>query len=128
MTWIESFALFCFICSIKQAGSNKFDSSGSTYTDITSLYISEWALTLTRFLKDQLQKVIDHYQGSGSGLQTSFLTAGGSSMVDVDSAMKVWNFCCDLTKHLYEVIHVIPPLFMLQKANEKPTSLACFLQ
>ncbi len=46
---------------------------------------------------------MDHYQGSSAGLATSFLTAGGSSMVDVDSAVKIWNYIADLTKHLYEV-------------------------
>ena len=75
-----------------------------------NLLILEWAQTLTRFLKEQLQKIIEHYQGSSSGLQTSFLTAGGSSMVDVDSAIKIWNYTSDLTRHLYEVFEFMPEI------------------
>ena len=59
----------------------------------------EWGIVITRFLKDQLNKIIDHYQGS----QPSFLTAGQANAVDIDTALKNWNYCSDLACHLYEV-------------------------
>ena len=71
--------------------------------------ISDWSQALSKFLREQLGKILEHHQGSsGSGgslgaPQTSFLTAGSTSMVDIDSAMKHWNYCTQLAKHLYDV-------------------------
>ena len=59
--------------------------------------------SITKFLKEQLQKIIEHYQGSTVPHQTSFLTAGQTNAVDIDQALKYWNYCCALAKQLYDV-------------------------
>ena len=59
---------------------------------------SDWVQAITRFLKDQLQKVIEHYQSP----QMSFLTAGQTNSIDIDTAIKNWHYCTDLARHLYE--------------------------
>ena len=62
---------------------------------------TDWTQGLTKFLKDQLQKIVEHYQGSNA--QTSFLTAGPTSVVDIDNILKIWNYCTQLAGHMYEV-------------------------
>ena len=67
-------------------------------------YITDWSQALCRFLKDQLVKIMEHHQGSAPP-QTSFLTAANSNIVDIEAALKYWNYCTQLGKHLYDVRH-----------------------
>lgn len=64
--------------------------------------IADWVQTLTKYLREQLDKIKESYQGSST--QTSFLTAGQTNLVDVDLAMRQWTYCCDLGRNLYEVL------------------------
>ena len=64
---------------------------------------SDWAQAITKFLKEQLMKIMEHYQGSQTASTTSFLTAGPTAVVDIDSANKHWSYVTQLAKHLYEV-------------------------
>ncbi|XP_041350095.1 mediator of RNA polymerase II transcription subunit 12-like protein isoform X2 [Gigantopelta aegis] len=62
----------------------------------------DWTSSLNKFLKDQLQKVQDHYHGGSTGPQTSFLTATQApSQVDLETALKHWHFCCRLARHMF---------------------------
>ncbi|KAK6194758.1 hypothetical protein SNE40_000324 [Patella caerulea] len=62
---------------------------------------SEWALAITKYLKDQLQKVQEFYHG-GSSTQTSFLTTQQTPLqTDMDAALKQWHYCCRLARHMY---------------------------
>ena len=70
---------------------------------ISLICFSDWAQAITKFLKEQLVKIMEHYQGSQTSATTSFLTAGPTAVVDIDSAMKYWNYVTQLAKHLYEV-------------------------
>ena len=52
-------------------------------------------------MKDQLAKIIEHYQGSTT--TTSFLTAGNTNTIDIDTAIKNWTYVTQLARTLYEV-------------------------
>jgi hypothetical protein len=58
-------------------------------------------MVITRLLREHLQKIIEHYQGTMN--QTSFLTAGSTTVVDVETPMRVWNYCTALAHYMYEV-------------------------
>ena len=60
----------------------------------------EWTQALTKFLHEQLQKIIEHYKGSGA--QVGFLTAGPASVIDVDAATRQWNYGMLLVQHMYD--------------------------
>ncbi|KAL3848034.1 hypothetical protein ACJMK2_018917 [Sinanodonta woodiana] len=63
----------------------------------------DWTNALTKFMREQLQKVQDHYHGSTSGPATSFLTATQPpSQVDLDLALKQWHYCSRLARHMYD--------------------------
>jgi len=68
--------------------------------DIADVASSEWTGALTRFLHEQLQKIIEHHKGSGA--QVGFLTAGPASVVDVDTATRQWNYGVLLVQHMYD--------------------------
>jgi len=55
---------------------------------------------LTKFLHEQLQKIIDHYKGTGA--QSGFLTAAPASVIDVDTATRQWNYGMLLVQHMYD--------------------------
>ncbi|ELT92763.1 hypothetical protein CAPTEDRAFT_163894 [Capitella teleta] len=61
---------------------------------------NEWTMVITRHLREQLVKIIEHYQGNVTG--TSFLTAGPTSVVDLECPMKNWNYCTNLARYMYE--------------------------
>ncbi|XP_013408893.1 mediator of RNA polymerase II transcription subunit 12-like protein [Lingula anatina] len=63
---------------------------------------SDWTITIYRFLKEHLSKIIEHYHGGSSGPQTSFLTATQTSHVDIDLALKQWQYTTRLARHMYE--------------------------
>ena len=66
--------------------------------------ISEWTIGLTKFMKEQLNKVQEHYHGSTAGPVMSFLTATQApSQVDLDLALKQWHYCSRLARHMYDV-------------------------
>jgi len=60
----------------------------------------EWTQALTKFLHEQLQKIMEHYKGSGA--QVGFLTAGPASVIDVDTATRQWNYGMLLVQHMYD--------------------------
>ncbi|XP_060562886.1 mediator of RNA polymerase II transcription subunit 12-like protein [Ruditapes philippinarum] len=63
----------------------------------------EWTIGLTKFMKEQLNKVQEHYHGSTTGPVMSFLTATQApSQVDLDLALKQWHYCSRLARHMYD--------------------------
>ncbi|GFO22710.1 mediator of RNA polymerase ii transcription subunit 12-like, partial [Plakobranchus ocellatus] len=68
----------------------------------------DWTQALTKYLRDQLQKIQDFYHGtsggSGGPSSTPFLLAPtpSTSQVDLDQATKHWNYCTRFANHLYE--------------------------
>ena len=55
-------------------------------------------------MREQLLKIQDHYHGGQTGAVTSFLTATQPpSQVDLDQALKQWNYCTRLARHMYDV-------------------------
>jgi hypothetical protein len=55
-------------------------------------------------MKEQLNKVQEHYHGSTTGPVMSFLTATQApSQVDLDLALKQWHYCSRLARHMYDV-------------------------
>ena len=57
---------------------------------------------LTKYMKEQLNKVQEFYHGSGTHM--SFLTATQApSQVDLDLAMKQWGYCSKLARYMYDV-------------------------
>lgn len=68
----------------------------------------DWTQALTKYLRDQLQKIQDYYlgtSGSGSGpTATPFLLAPNPSttQVDLEQAVKHWNYCTRFANHMYE--------------------------
>lgn len=67
-------------------------------------YPTDWTQSLTKYLKEQLQKIQDHYHGGISGPQTSFLlTSQPTTQVDMEHALKQWTYCTRLAKHMYNV-------------------------
>jgi len=67
---------------------------------VADISAAEWTQALTRFLYEQLQKIIEHYKGSGA--QVGFLTAGPASVIDVDAATRQWNYGVLLVQHMYD--------------------------
>lgn len=55
---------------------------------------------MTKFLHEQLQKIIEHYKGTGAPV--GFLTAGPTSVIDVDAATRQWNYVMLLVQHMYD--------------------------
>ena len=64
------------------------------------LFAVEWTQALTKFLHEQLQKIIEHYKGTGAPV--GFLTAGPTSVIDVDAATRQWNYVMLLVQHMYD--------------------------
>jgi len=64
------------------------------------IFIVEWTQALTKFLHEQLQKIIEHYKGTGT--QVGFLTAGPTSVIDMDAATRQWNYVMLLVQHMYD--------------------------
>ena len=61
----------------------------------------DWSQAVCKFLKEQLLKILEYYQGSSS--TTSFLTAGSTApVVEIDMTMRHWNYCSQLARHMYE--------------------------
>lgn len=65
----------------------------------------DWTQALTKYLKDQLQKIQDYYAETGGTPVTPFLLAPtpNTSKVDLDLAMKNWTYCTRFANHMYEV-------------------------
>ncbi|XP_076454432.1 mediator of RNA polymerase II transcription subunit 12-like protein [Babylonia areolata] len=62
----------------------------------------DWTQSLTKYLREQLQKVQEFYHGSTSGPQSGFLlTNNHSSQTDMEQALKQWTYCTRLAKHMY---------------------------
>ncbi|CAG5131136.1 unnamed protein product, partial [Candidula unifasciata] len=65
----------------------------------------DWTQALTKFLKDQLQKIQDYFtETSSTPMTTPFLLAPSpnTSKVDLDQAMKNWAYCTRFANHMYE--------------------------
>ncbi|KAK0041422.1 mediator of RNA polymerase II transcription subunit 12-like protein isoform X3 [Biomphalaria pfeifferi] len=64
----------------------------------------DWTQAISKYLKDQLQKIQDFYHGTSGATATPFLLAPSpaTSQVDLDLAMKNWNYCTRFANHLYE--------------------------
>lgn len=61
----------------------------------------EWSQAVAKYLREQLQKILEYYQGSNT--QTGFLTAGPtSSVIGIDQATRQWNFGMQLAQYMYE--------------------------
>jgi len=67
---------------------------------VTGVSATEWTQALTRFLHEQLQKIIEHHKGTGA--QVGFLTAGPATVIDVDAATRQWNYGVLLIQHMYD--------------------------
>ncbi|XP_070173165.1 mediator of RNA polymerase II transcription subunit 12-like protein isoform X2 [Littorina saxatilis] len=61
----------------------------------------DWTQSLTKYLREQLQKIQEHYHSGANGPQTAFLLANHNSQADMESALKQWNYCTRLAKHMY---------------------------
>nr|KAG5692294.1 hypothetical protein BaRGS_009504 [Batillaria attramentaria] len=62
----------------------------------------DWTQSLTKYLREQLQKIQEHYNVGSSGPQTSFLIATPTStQADMEQALKQWTYCTRLAKHMY---------------------------
>ena len=68
--------------------------------------VSDWTQSLTKYLREQLQKIQEHYHSGANGPQTSFLLANHNSQADMEHAVKQWGYCTRLAKHMYNVSHV----------------------
>jgi mediator of RNA polymerase II transcription subunit 12 len=67
---------------------------------------AEWTQALTKYLREQLQKILEYYQGSGGGsavaaAQSGFLTAAPTTVIDLDGATRQWNYGTQLAQHMY---------------------------
>ncbi|KAJ8310216.1 hypothetical protein KUTeg_012081 [Tegillarca granosa] len=65
----------------------------------------DWALSLTKFLKDQILKIQEPYSGGPGGPTSGFLTVSSSNptlQVDLDQALKQWHYSCKLARHMYD--------------------------
>lgn len=67
---------------------------------------TEWTQALTKYLREQLQKIIEHYQGSSGGsalaaAQSGFLTAAPTTIIDLDGALRQWNYGTQLAHYMY---------------------------
>jgi len=61
----------------------------------------EWSQAVARYLREQLQKILEYYQGSNT--QTGFLTAAPtSSVIGIDQSTRQWNFGMQLAQYMYE--------------------------
>ena len=55
-------------------------------------------------MREQLLKIQEHYHGGQTAAVTSFLTATQPpSQVDLDQALKQWNYSTRLARHMYDV-------------------------
>ncbi|KAL8595941.1 hypothetical protein ACOMHN_018253 [Nucella lapillus] len=64
----------------------------------------DWTQSLTKYLREQLQKVQEFYHSSTNGPQASgFLLANNhaTSQADMETALKQWTYCTRLAKHMY---------------------------
>lgn len=67
---------------------------------------TDWTQALTKYLREQLQKILEHYQGSSSGssvaaAQSGFLTVAPTTVVDVMEPTRQWNYVSQLAQHMY---------------------------
>ena len=71
-------------------------------------------------MREQLIKIQEHYHGGQTGAVTSFLTATQPpSQVDLDHALKQWNYSTRLARHMYEVCFEVIHRFRLSKILER---------
>lgn len=77
--------LFCFIIFF---GFNRF----------YFLCIVEWCQAITKYMRDQVQKIQEPHSGPGS--TAGFLTV---SQPDPNQALKQWHYTCKLARHMYDV-------------------------
>ena len=61
----------------------------------------EWTHALTKFLKDQLNKIADFYQGHFAGITSS--QHQQRMTPEMEQALKQWNYIVRLSHWLYEV-------------------------
>lgn len=68
-------------------------------------HLTEWTSTLLKFMKEQLMKLQDYYQNQNQSLSLiSMVPVGGLSAADEHRlAMKQWQYCTSLAKHMYQV-------------------------
>lgn len=60
--------------------------------------IVEWCQAITKYLRDQVQKIQEPHSGPGS--TAGFLTV---SQPDPNQALKQWHYTCKLARHMYDV-------------------------
>lgn len=65
------------------------------------IYIAEWTHSLTKYLKDQLNKLSDYYQTHFSAITSSQLQQRMTP--EVEQSQKQWNYTVRLANWLYEV-------------------------
>ena len=51
-------------------------------------------------MREQLQRILEHYQGAGT--QSGFLTAGPASGPSIEVTTRQWTFGTQLAQHLYD--------------------------
>lgn len=68
-------------------------------------FCPEWTSTLLKFMKEQLFKLQDYYQNQSQPSNVvSTVQPGGLSPADEQRiAMKQWQYCTLLAKHMYQV-------------------------
>ena len=55
---------------------------------------------MTRYMREQLQRIIEYYQGPS--VQSGFLTAGPTAGPSIDVTTRQWTFGAQLAQHLYD--------------------------
>lgn len=63
--------------------------------------VLDWTHALTKFLKDQLNKIADFYQSHFGGITSS--QHQQRMTPEMDQALKQWNYTVRLSHWLYEV-------------------------
>ncbi|XP_069105326.1 mediator of RNA polymerase II transcription subunit 12-like protein isoform X3 [Argopecten irradians] len=64
----------------------------------------DWCQSLTKFMRDQIQKIQDPYHGTPGGPTSGFLTVSTNTniQIDLDLAIKQWHYSCKLARHMYD--------------------------
>lgn len=67
------------------------------------LSFTEWTSTLLKFMKEQLLKLQNHYQNQPSNVIATVQPGALSPAEEQRIAMKQWQYCTLLAKHMYQV-------------------------
>lgn len=82
---------------------------------LTNISVLEWTCTLLKFMKEQLVKLQDYYQNNTNQNCNALVPIGGgpSPADEQRLALKQWQYCTQLAKHMYQVKNVIFDIHLL---------------